>query len=211
MNFALQQRDPRRHFVAIGMVALVHVVLVYGLVSGLAKKVVSAFQNPLDVSIVEELRKPDEPPKAPPPKVNVTKVEVPPPSYVPPPEVTIAAPPVAPTVTVTTAVAPPPAPPVVAAEPARPATVSVAVACPNHVEVRSKTPYPSQALRMGISGEVLMEFTLKPNGAITDITVVRSSQSIFNAVASNAVAQLVCTGQSESVKVRVPFVFKLER
>jgi protein TonB len=58
---------------------------------------------------------------------------------------------------------------------------------------------------------VLVEFTLKPNGAITDITIARSTHNIFNSAATSAVSQLVCTGQSEPVKVRVPFVFKLER
>ena len=214
MNLARQRSDPGRNVTAIGLVILVHIALVYGMVSGLAGKVMDAFKAPLEVSIVEEIHKTDPPP----PKPAEIKPAPPPPTYVPPPEVSVAPPPTpAPVIAATTAAPPPatavqaPAPTPAPAEPPKPAVVNVAVACPNHIEVRSRTPYPPQAARMGLSGDVLIEFTVKPNGTVTDITVVRSSQAIFNTVAANAVAQLVCVGQSEPVRVRVPFVFKLDR
>jgi len=39
MNFAQRQADPRRHLVGLTVVILVHVFIVYALVTGLAKKV----------------------------------------------------------------------------------------------------------------------------------------------------------------------------
>jgi protein TonB len=88
--------------------------------------------------------------------------------------------------------------------------VNVGIACPNHMDVRSRTPYPPQAQRMGLSGEVLLEFTVMPGGEIANVNVVKSSNSIFNGAASTAVAQFRCIGQGQAVKVRVPFVFKLD-
>ena len=40
MNFSKQQADPRRHAVGLSFVVLLHVLVVYALVTGLAKKVV---------------------------------------------------------------------------------------------------------------------------------------------------------------------------
>ena len=203
MNYAQQQRDPRRHFMGIGSVILIHIVLVYALVNGLARKLVDVIKKPLDVSIIEEVKLPPPPPKTPPPKLAP-----PPPTYVPPPEVVVAAPPPPQAVVATVQAPPPPPPPVVEAP--RPAVINVGVACPNHLDVRSKTPYPAQASRLGLSGDVLVEFTVKAAGEIADVTVVRSSNSVFNAAATAAVAQLRCIGQGQAVKVRVPFVFKLD-
>lgn len=209
MNYAQQQRDPRRHLFGIGSVILIHIVVVYALVNGLGRKVVEVFKKPLDVSIIEEVK--PEPPPPPPPKTlqPPPKVAPPPPAYVPPPQVTVAAPP--PVVTaVTQAPPPPPAPPAPPAEPARPAVVAVGIACPNHAEVQSRVAFPAQALRLGLSGEVEVEFTVQPSGAISDIGIARSSNKVFNNAATTAVTQFRCTGQGHAVRVRVPFVFRLE-
>lgn len=200
MNYAQQQRDPRRHFVGIGSVVLIHVIVVYALVNGLARKVVEVLKKPIDVNIIEEVKL-APPPKTPPPKIVTPP---PPPTYVPPPEVAIAAPPQA--VAAVTQAPPPPPPPVAA----RPAVVNVAVACPNHLEVRNRTPYPPQASRMGLSGDVLIEFTVTPAGGIADIAVIKSSNKVFESAAAAAVAQFQCIGQGQAVKVRVPFIFRLE-
>ncbi|MBI4986078.1 MAG: energy transducer TonB [Rhodocyclales bacterium] len=207
MNYAQQQRDPRRHFVGIGSVILIHVVVVYALVNGLARKVVEVFKKPLEVSIIEEVKVlPPPPPKSLPPP----KAATPPPTFAPPPEIVVATPPPLAAVTATTQ-APPPAPPAPAVvEAPRPTVVNVGVACPNHQEVRSRTPYPPQANRMGLSGEVLIEFTVTPSGEVADVAVLRSSNKIFNNAASSAVTQFRCVGQGRAVKVHVPFVFRLE-
>ncbi len=204
MNYAQQQRDPRRHFFGIGSVILIHVVVVYALVNGLARKVVEVFKKPLEVSIVEEVKLPPPPLKSLPPPKAATP---PPPTYVPPPEVVVPISP-APQAVVAVTTQPTPAPPVVEAP--RPAVVNVSVACPNHMDVRSRTPYPPQAARMGLSGEVLVEFTVAPGGEIADVTVLKSSNKIFNNAASTAVTQFRCIGQGQAVKVHVPFVFRLE-
>ena len=104
MSYAVQKDSSRR---LTGLVAVVafHVVLVYALVHGLARKIVEVVRAPLETKIIEEIKPPppDKPPPPPPPKLAI-----PPPPYIPPPEVQVQVPTVsAPTITAVTTVKPP--------------------------------------------------------------------------------------------------------
>ena len=121
MDFARQQRDPTKHMIGIVFVVLVHVLVIYALLTGLARTVVEVIKKPLTATIIEELKAPPPPP--PPPKkiVEMPKVQTPVETYVPPPDVPVAAAPVAPVISAVTATPPtephviaPPPPPVVA-------------------------------------------------------------------------------------------------
>lgn len=219
MSYASQQRDPRRHLTGIGFVILFHIALVYALVNGLARKVVDVLANPLDVKIIEAPKPVAPPPPPPPPPPPERKLVVPrpkitpPPTYVPPPEVAVSAPP-APVIQATqpepvapSPPAPPPAPP---APPPAPAVASVGVTCPNHANIRGSVPYPPRALQMNLSGEVLVEFIVRETGAIGNVRIVKSSNSVFNDVVAAAVARFQCVGQGQPVRVSVPFQFKLD-
>jgi protein TonB len=59
-----------------------HSLLVYGLVSGLARKVVEVVAPPLVTDIIEELKPEDKPPPPPPPQIERPPVQVPPPDVV---------------------------------------------------------------------------------------------------------------------------------
>src|SRR5437899_10652971 len=106
MSYAVQKDSSRR---LTGLVAVVafHVVLVYALVHGLARKIVEVLRQPLETKIIEEVKAPppDKPPPPPPPKLAM-----PPPPYIPPPEVQVHVPMSAPTITAVTSepVRPPP-------------------------------------------------------------------------------------------------------
>src|SRR4051794_22048161 len=179
MNFAQQQNDGRRRIIGFGAVLLFHLLIVYALVSGLAKKVVDVVRAPIETKVIEEIRKPPPPPEVvvPPPP----KLEAPPPPYIPPPEVQIAAPPPAPTITATTptpppapvAIAPvaPPAPPAPPAPaPAPPAPVTAGVVCANYQSVMGDAVFPREAKTQGLErGEVLIQFTLSPTGEMKDV------------------------------------------
>ena len=208
MNFAQEQRDPRRHLMGISTVILLHALAIYALANGLAHKVVEVLKKPLDVSIIEELKKTPPPP---PPKV-VPKVVVPPPAFVPPPEVQVQAQ-TEPVISVTAPTPPPPvavvAPPPPAPIPAPPRVASVGVVCPDHVAVLGRIQVPPQA--QGQAGRVLVEFLVGANGAVTDVSIVKSTNRLFNAVATAAVGQLHCVGQGQNVRVQVPFVFEQDR
>ena len=61
MDFARQQRDPTRHLIGISIVILVHVVVIYALVTGLARKAVEVIKKPLTATIIEEIKLPPPP------------------------------------------------------------------------------------------------------------------------------------------------------
>ncbi|MCB2059276.1 MAG: energy transducer TonB [Novosphingobium sp.] len=154
---------------ALIIVALIHIVLGYALVTGLAyeaaKKVI---QRVTTVDIKEEVKE-EEPP--PPPK----KVDLPPPPPVaPPPKINVAvAPP--PIQTVTT---PPPPAPIVLAPPApAPPPPPPKPATPRNDPGSWATPndYPSRALREERTGTTGFRVTIDDNGRVANCTITSSS------------------------------------
>ncbi len=224
MDFSQRQADPRRHLVGITLVILFHVLVVYALVTGLAKKVVDVVRAPIETKVIEEIKKPPPPPEivVPPPP----KLEAPPPPFIPPPEIQIATPPPPqPTITAVTPTPPPapvviaPAPPPVAvappapppAAPAPPPTVTAGVACSNYTTVMGDAGFPRDAIRQGLEkGDALIQFTLTASGEIKDVKALRASHPIFARNSIRIVGEYKCQGQGRDVVVTVPFGYKLE-
>jgi len=214
MDFSKRQADPRRHLTGIAFVILFHGLLVYGLMSGLARKVIDVVRAPIETKVIEEITKPPPPPEVvvPPPP----KLEAPPPPFIPPPEVQIATPPpVAPTITATTPTPPvqtaivPVAPPAAPAPPAPVAAPSVGVSCPGYKQILQEAGFPREATRAQVeSGEVLVSFTIGLNGEVKNAAIVKSTNRVFNRHSLETVAQFKCQGQSQEVSgVQVPLVF----
>lgn len=94
-EFGMTQQNPVRRFGGIGLVIVLHVILIYALVNGLATRVVQVVQRPVETRIIVPVEPPPPPP--PPPKVvevvKQTRVVRPPPPFVPRPEVHVQAPP----------------------------------------------------------------------------------------------------------------------
>jgi periplasmic protein TonB len=179
-DYAEQQRKPGKHLVGIGIVILMHILLGWALVSGLARKVVEVIKNPIETKIIEEVKPPPPPPENLPPPPP--KLAPPPPSFVPPPEVTVAPPPTpAPAITTTT-VAPPPAPVTIAPAPApaapAPAPVAQAAALFS-ADAKKCAPtaedYPPAAQRADATGSSVIRFTVDATGKMTGAEVVRSA------------------------------------
>lgn len=184
MNFAAEQGKPGRHAMGFGIVLVLHLLLFWALMSGLATQVIDAIRAPIETKIIEEVKPPPPPPpeNLPPPP----KFAPPPPSFVPPPEVVVNPPPVpAPTIT-TTQVAPPPAPPpVFAAPPAPPAPPSPAPA-PARVPARpaianaqacapTNEDYPAAAIRAEATGTTKIRFSIGADGKLLNAEVARSA------------------------------------
>ena len=215
MNFSQRQADPRRHLVGITVVILFHVLIVYALVTGLAKKVVDVVRAPIETKVIEEIKKPPPPPEIvlPPPP----KLEAPPPPYIPPPEVQIATPPPpAPTISVAPSPTPPapvdikPQAPVVTAPPAppapRPAVMSIGVACATQVQ----PSMPVKAIREGITGSVKARATIK-GGKVVAVEILSSfPRGVFDAAVRTAMMQYGCQAGDEEIKAEQVFDFKLE-
>ena len=207
MDYAQQQRSPGKHLTGIVAVLILHAVLGYALINGLATKMMDVIKKPTETKIIEEVKKlppPDTPPPPPPKMVQIL------PTFVPPPEVMVQAPVTAPVIQNRTAVAPPvyapPSPPAPVAAVAPP---SVGIACPNSQEIRTNIKYPVQARKDGLQGEVLIEMTIAANGEVKDVDVKSSSNRAFNSVAIAASRQFKCTGQGRDVRVQVPYSFTL--
>ena len=75
------QQNQSRRMAVFGVIVGFHVLLAYGLVSGLARKVVEVVAPPLVTDIIEEIKPEDKPPP-PPPQMERPPVQVPPPDVV---------------------------------------------------------------------------------------------------------------------------------
>jgi protein TonB len=214
MDFSQPQQGSRR-LMGFGFVVLLHILIAYALVTGLARKVVEVVKGPIEVKVIEEIiKKPPPPPEVLPPP---PKMAAPPPPFIPPPEINIAPPPApAQTITAVTAEAPPaPQAPVIAkpveqAPPPPPAVRSAAVECTNYREVIGSIPYPREALLDGIEGSVTIEFTVTANGQIRDPVIRNSTNRIFNRASLATVGRLVCPGKGTDIRVQIPVDFKIK-
>lgn len=167
MNYAQQQRNPAKHLIGFTIVALLHVVVIYALVNGLARKVVDVIRKPIETKIVEEHKSPP-PPEAPPPP---PKLAVPPPPFVPPPEIQIAiAPPVENTVSQVTTKAPP------SPAPTKPTPRAVTAAVLDRSSCPTPEPdYPMASRRNQEAGTLVLRIQIDMNGSPGNIEVTRSS------------------------------------
>ena len=211
MNYAQQQADPRRHIIGIAVVILFHVLVVYALITGLAKKVIDVVRAPIETKVIEEIKKPPPPPEVvlPPPP----KLEAPPPPFIPPPEIQIATPPPAPTITAVTATPPPapvtiaPAPPVVAvAPPAPPAPVKIGAVCPTQVQ----PAIPRKALQESLNGFVKAKLTIH-GGKVVNVEILESRpRGLYDSAVRFAVSQYGCAKSDQDVVAEQEFNFKIQ-
>ena len=211
-SFGKKQRNPVRRFGGIAAVLLLHGVLIYALLNGLATKVVQIIQRPIETRIIEPVMPPPPPPpmrtvKLPPPRFTP-----PPRPFVPPPEVNVASPQQQ---TITHQAAPVEAQPATPPAPIAPASVKapsteVGVVCPNSDQVRSSVKYPREARENNVTGDVLIEFVVDPQGQITNERVAKSSDdSSLDRAALTAVRQFSCVSQGQPVRVQVQFSFDM--
>ena len=218
MDYAQQQRNPTKHLVGIVVVILLHVALIYGLISGLARKVVEVVKKPLETQIIEEIK----PPPPPPPEVQLPpppKFAAPPPPYIPPPEVQVNVTPPPNVITATTNTPPPEAPPIAVRAPVEAPPAPAAAppttarnACPNYAKAMGEAAYPREATKAGItSGNALVQWTVGPGGEIKDVAILNTSNRAFGRQAVATVQQeFKCIGQGHDIKVQVEFVYKVE-
>lgn len=183
-DYASQQRKPTKHLVGFGIVILMHLLLGWALVTGLARKVVEVIKAPIETKIIEEVKPPPPPPENLPPPPP--KLAPPPPSFVPPPEVQVTPPPTPQQTITTTVVPPPPAPVTIAPAPAPEAPPAPAAppaprvaAKPAITDVKACAPtgedYPPAAQRAEATGTTVVRFTVDGTGRMTNAQVVRSA------------------------------------
>ena len=174
MAYADQQMSGNR-ITALIVVAIIHVVLGYALVTGLAYEgAAKLIKKVTAIDIKEEVKK-DEPP--PPPK----KVDSPPPPVAPPVRINVSTTP--PQIT-TVQTPPPPAPIVLAPAPSAPVAPP-----PPRIQPRGPSPkgqpgnwansndYPSRALREEQEGVTRFRVSVGPDGRVASCDITGSSGS----------------------------------
>lgn len=214
MNFAQENQSSSR-LTGFAVVILVHVLLIWALASGLAKKAYEKVKD-IEAKVVEEVEKPKPPPEKPVPPPPDLKT--PPPPFVPPPEVVIQAPPPpTPPLAVQSSNPPPrsdvhaaPAPaPVAAPAPApKPAVITAKMVC-----TKMGTPESPSVAWSGVA-EFLAKATVK-SGRVVDVTisVIRSpGDKKAQRVMTNLITQTLqdtyeCPGDHVFEQ---PFVFKID-
>jgi protein TonB len=165
---AYAQRNSSRRLAVLAVIVGLHVLLVWGLVNGLARRVIEVIAAPLETDIIDEMQKEDKPPPPPPPQMERPPVEV------PPPEVTIDIPIDAPNNTAITDVTNRPVP----AAPPPPPSATVRVA--PKLDVRRSPPtddfYPPSARRAEIEGVTTVRACVAPDGKTSgEPSVTKSS------------------------------------
>lgn len=176
MAYADQEMSGNK-IAAFVVVALLHLILGYALVTGLAYEGMKQIAKKLTtVEIKKEEKKEEKKPPPPPKKV------APPPIVAPPPKVNINTAPPA----IETVVTPPPAPPPPVIQVAPPAP---AAPPPPRIQPKAATPkgnpgnwattndYPTRALREERAGVTGFRVTVSPEGRVTSCDVTSSSGS----------------------------------
>jgi len=211
MDFARQQRDPTRHLIGIICVILVHVLVIYALVTGLARKAVDVIKKPLTATIIEEIKAPPPPPP-PPRKIEITpKVAPPEQPYVPPPDVPV--PQVAEPVIANVAPTPPPEPVAIAPPPV------IAPPAPKPAIRRGITPlsrvnpeYPTEAIRKNISeGTVIARLNIDEKGNVTEVKIIEAHPPrVFDRAVTEALLQWKFQADGERYVGEIEVSFTLQ-
>jgi periplasmic protein TonB len=181
MSYANRRQMSSNRTVAIIFVALLHVLLGYALISGLAYNVIKKAAEDLKTFDVED-EPPPPPEEPPPPPEEVPQTE--PPPVAPPPLVRTNVAPPPPIQSVDTAppriVNPIPAPPAIAPPPPPPpppVRVQPAKARANLASYVSDDDYPANAIRDEQQGTTRFTLSVGPDGRVSNCSVTSTSGS----------------------------------
>lgn len=183
MSYLDQPQASNRRLIALALAALVHLLLGYAFITGLATKVIKKIVDPIEaVPIEEEL--PEEPPPPPPEQLEEIPVVTPPPIVSvdrPPPPTTIttettivrptAPPPVMAPPAPVEAPPPPPPPPAPKAEPTK------AKLRGNRLKLITNDDYPEASIRAEEEGRTFVRYDINAEGRVENCTVTQSSGS----------------------------------
>jgi len=178
MNFS-HEKNPGKNLTGIAIVIVLHLIVAYGIVTGLGKKMISKVTEAVETKIVEDV-KPPPPPETPPPPPP-PEMKAPPPPFIPPVEVQVQTPPPQQNVIanatqtkpatneiIKAPPAPPAAPPAKASGPSRTPAVADFNTC-------SKPEYPKSSLRNEETGVSTISFLIGTDGSVKGSQVTKSS------------------------------------
>ncbi|AMO96360.1 tonB family C-terminal domain protein [Collimonas fungivorans] len=216
MDFTQDGKNPSNNVVGISVVVVLHVLIVYALLTGLARKVVEVIQEPVETKIIDEFKPPPPPPPdkpVPPPPKSVA----PPPPFVPPPEVKVTPPPQDNVIAAVTNVKPPSNDlPTSVAQPS-----ATGEAGPAHTSAKiagncDKPEYPRSSLRNEEEGMVTVKLTIGADGNVLDSAVEKSSgfkdldRATVKAWSLCHFTPAMADGKAVQSSTRMQYVWKLE-
>lgn len=172
-----QEVSSKKKLLGFFLVLLLHVVLIYALINGLAQDFVKKITHEaLEVKIIEEVKLPPPPPPQP-KEVAAPKIDTPPPpAYVPPAEVKVQATDTQNTIsavsssvpTVTTIAPPTPTPPTPKPHVAVRTKASLNSGC-------ARPSYPAESIEMEEEGQVTLGFQIDIDGHVVESKILKSS------------------------------------
>ena len=215
MDYARQQRDPTKHAIGIVFVVVMHLLLIWALLTGLGRAVVEVIKKPLSATIVDEIKAPPPPP--PPPKkiVEMPKAPAPVETYVPPPDIPVQTP-QAPVISAVTATPPPPEPYVIAptapvAEPAPPAPKPAIRKNPKR-QRGDDLVYPRAAIRSGVEkGHVVARIMIDEKGNVTEVAILSADpRGVFDRTVIDGVKEWKYSAEGEKYVAEIEVYFQLK-
>ncbi len=221
MNFS-NEKSAGKNFTGITVVVLLHVLVAYGIVTGLGTRMVTKMAEVVEATIVEEVKPPvkiDLPPPPPPPEMKA-----PPPPFIPPVEINVQQPPPVANVIANVSTAKPvstelpkalpaaPAPPAPPAPPAR----SIKTAAVANFNTCAKPEWPRSSLRNEETGTVTLAFVIGVDGSVVESKIMKSSgYRELDKAAVNAISKCVfkpgtTDGKPEQSSMQMQYVWTLE-
>jgi protein TonB len=219
MNFTHNEKSTGKNFTGITIVVLLHLLVAYGIVTGLGKRLVAKMVAPVETKIIEEVKPP--PPKELPPPPPPPEMKAPPPPFIPPVEVNVQQPPPPQNVIANaTSVKPatnelqkaPPAPPAAAPGPAK----SVHIPAVADFGTCAKPEWPKSSLRNEETGTVTLSFLIGVDGHVADSKVVKSSgfreldKAAVNGISKCRFKPGMTDGKPEQAWMQMQYVWTLE-
>ncbi|HAT32319.1 MAG TPA: ABC transporter substrate-binding protein [Janthinobacterium sp.] len=217
MNFS-SENNPGKNVTGIAMVVLLHVLVAYGVVTGLGKRMVAKMSEAVETKMIEEVKPPaprDLPPPPPPPEMKA-----PPPPFVPPVEVNVQQPPPQQSVIANTSTAKPAsnelAKAPVPVAPAAGAVKSTRVAAVADMSTCAKPEYPKSSARNEETGTVTLSFLIGLDGRVADSRIVKSSgfreldKAAVNGISKCTFKPGMNDGKPEQAWMQMQYLWTLE-
>jgi len=221
MNFS-HEKNPGKNFTGIAIVIVLHLIVAYGLVTGLGKRMVAKMMEPVETKIIEEVKPPpppDVPPPPPPPEMKA-----PPPPFIPPVEVQVQTPPPPQNVIANTTQQKPATTEINRQPPAQPAPAAPAAPAkgPSRSEAVAdfntcaKPEYPKSSLRNEETGVSTISFLIGVDGHVMDSKLQKSSgfrdldKAAQSALGKCRFKPAMVDGQPQQAWTAVQYVWQLD-
>jgi protein TonB len=176
MNFS-HEKEPGKNLTGIAIVIVLHVIVAWGIINGLGKRMITKMQEAVETKIIEDV-KPPPPPETPPPPPP-PEMKAPPPPFIPPVEVQVQQPPPQQNAIAVSSQAKPATTDLQRTPPAQPAPVKAAgpsrTAAVADFNTCAKPEWPKSSLRNEETGTVTLQFLIAEDGRVADSKIVKSS------------------------------------